>query len=204
MRLITVLCATVLLAIPVAAPADARDVPGSAEWYLHVDLDKMRSEQAGQSVYDWFRAEALDDVRNEAGIDVDKEVDSLTAFSIAGQGPVVVIDGDFSPQRRDKIMAIIAAEGDINPLTASGANYYRIGDDGDVEYRDEDGKVNIRFDSLEDGGWISMDIRDKILFTGNEDQMKSLLANKGRVAGVGNSDRRKPFARAQEFVGDHE
>ena len=30
------------------------------------------------------------------------------------------------------IMAIIAAEGDINPLKASGRKYYRIGDDGEV------------------------------------------------------------------------
>ena len=50
MRLLKILCATVLLAIPVAALADARDVPGSAEWYLHIDLDKMRSEKAGEAV----------------------------------------------------------------------------------------------------------------------------------------------------------
>jgi hypothetical protein len=181
MRLLKILCATVLLAIPVAALADARDVPGSAEWYLHIDLEKMRSEDAGQAVYDWFRDEALDEVRDEAGIDIDKEVSRVTAFSVAGQGPVIVVEGKFSQQTRDKIMAIIAAEGDINPLKASGNKYYRIGDDGEVTVSNEDGNVDITIDSLEDGGWISMDIRNKILFTGSEEQMKALLANKGRV-----------------------
>ena len=187
MRFLKILCAIALLAVPLAALADARDVPGSAEWYLHIDLDKMKSEKAGQAVYDWFRAEALDEVRNEAGIDVDKEVSRLTAFSVKGQGPVVVVDGDFSQETHDKLMAIIAAEGDINPLKASGRKYYRIGDDGEVSYKDENGNVDIKIDSLEDGGWISMDIRNKILFTGSEEQMQKLLANKGRIPRVGNS-----------------
>lgn len=189
MRFLKIFCVAVLLAMPVSVLADARDVPGSAEWYLHIDLDKMKSEKAGQAVYDWFRNEALDEVRDEAGIDVDKEVSRLTAFSVAGQGPVVVVEGKFSQETRDKIMAIIAAEGDINPLKASGRKYYRIGDDGEVNLKDEDGNVDITIDSLEDGGWISMDVRNKILFTGNEEQMQALLANKGRVPrGSNNND----------------
>jgi hypothetical protein len=189
MRFLKVLCVTVLLAIPVAALADARDVPGSAEWYLHIDFDKMKSEEAGKAVYEWFQAEALDEVRDDAGIDIDKEVSKLTAFSIAGEGPVVVVDGKFSQQTYDKIMAIIAAEGDISPLKASGRKYYRIGEDGEVAFKGDDGNVDIKLDSLDEGGWISMDIRDKILFTGSEEQMKALLANKGRVPrGSNNSD----------------
>lgn len=187
MRLLKLLCVTVLLAVPAVSMADARDVPGSAEWYLHIDLDRIRSEQAGQALYDWFQAEALDEVRDDAGIDVDKEVDSLTAFSVKGQGPVIVVDGNFSQQTHDKIMAIIAAEGDINPLKASGRKYYRIGDDGEVSYKNKDGNVDIKIDSLDDGGWISMDIKNKILFTGSEEQMQKLLANKGRIPRVGGS-----------------
>lgn len=183
MRLLKLLCVTVLLAMPAVSMADARDVPGTAEWYLHIDLEKMRSEEAGRAVYDWFRAEALDEVREDAGIDVDKEVRSLTAFSVAGQGPIVVVDGDFSQATRDKLMAIIAAEGDITPLKASGRSYYRLGDEnGEVNYKE--GDVDITIDSLDEGGWISMDIKDKILFTGNEEQMHKLLANKGRIPRV--------------------
>jgi hypothetical protein len=181
MRLLKVLCAAALLAIPAMALADASDIPGSAEWYLHVDLEKMRSEKASEAVYGWLDDEVLTEVKDEAGIDIGKEVSRLTAFSVAGEGPVIVLDGDFSEETHDKLMAIIAAEGDINPLKASGRKYYRIGDDGEVSYKDEDGDVDITIDSLEDGGWISMDIRNKILFAGSEEQMKALLANKGRV-----------------------
>ena len=187
MRLLKVLCATMLLALPIAALADVSDVPGSAEWYLHIDFERMKSDEAGRAMYEWLQAEALDEVKDEAGIDLGNEVSKLTAFSVAGRGPIVVVEGNFSQETYDKLMAIIAAEGDLSPQSAAGRKYYRIGDDGEVTYRDEDGDVNVRFDSLDDGGWISMDLRGKILFTGSEEQMQALLGNNGRVPSVGNN-----------------
>lgn len=183
MRVLKVLFAVVLLAAPVAALADVSDVPGSAEWYLHVDLEKMKSEEAGKALYGWMREEVFNDIRDDAGIDVDKEINSLTAFSVTGQGPVIVVEGNFSGETRDKLMAIIAAEGDIQPLKASGQTYYRLGDGDQLNYND--GNVNVTLDSLDEGAWISLDIKNKILVTGGEGQMKSLLANKGRVPGAG-------------------
>ncbi len=182
MRFIRFLCMAVMLAAPVAAVAETSNIPGAAEWYLHVDLKKMKSEEAGKPVYDWLRDEVISEIHAEAGIDIEKEVDRLTAFSLAGQGPVVVVDGNFSTATQDKIMALIAAEGDLVPLKASGYKYYRLGDGG-PGYEGND--VTITLDSLDDGGWVSFDIKGKILVTGGEAQMKSLLANKGRVPGPG-------------------
>jgi hypothetical protein len=180
MRVMKFLCVAVLLALPLAAVADARDVPGSADWYLFIDLEKMKSEEAGKPIYEWLREEALIEVKEEAGVDIDKEIKRLTAFSVKDEGPVIVIEGDLSTETRDKVMALIAAGGDISPLKASGRTYYRLGDEeGNIDY--ESGDVNITLDSLEDGGWISLDVKDRILITGGEAQMKSLLANKGQV-----------------------
>ena len=180
MRVMKFLCVAVLLALPLAAVADARDIPGSADWYLFIDLEKMKSEEAGKPLYDWLREEALVEVKEEAGVDIDKEIKKLTAFSVKGEGPIIVIEGDLSDETRDKVMALIAAGGDISPLKASGRTYYRLGDEeGNIDY--ENGDVNITLDSLEDGGWISLDVKDRILVTGGEAQMKALLANKGRV-----------------------
>jgi hypothetical protein len=180
MRLVKFLCVAMLLAVPLAAAADTKDIPGSAEWYLYVDLNKMKSEDAGKPVYDWLRDEVLTEVKDDVGIDIDKEINSLTAFSVTGEGPVIVIEGDFSTATRDKLMAFIAAGGDISPLKASGHSYYRLGDDeGNVGV--ESAEVNITLDSLDDGAWISLDMKDRILITGAEEQMKKLLANKGRV-----------------------
>jgi hypothetical protein len=185
MRILKVLCVAVLLAAPMAAAADAVDLPGSAEWYLHVDLRKMKSEEAGKPVYDWLNEEVMTEVKEEAGIDIDKEIKSVTAFSVTGDGPVVVIDGDFSTETKDKIMAIIAAEGDISPQKASGLKYYRVGDEeGSIDYEKAD--INITLDSLDDGAWVSTDVNNKILITGSEARMKSLLKSKGRVPVPGN------------------
>ena len=186
MRVLKFLFVAVLLVLPLAAIADVKNVPGSADWYLYVDLEKMKSEEAGKPVFDWLRDEVLDEVKADAGVDIEKEIKSLTAFSVTGEGPVIVIDGDLSTETRDKVMAFIAASGDISPLKASGRSYYRIGDeDGNLDY--ESGEVNIKLDSLDDGAWISLDVKDKILITGGEAQMKSLLANKGRVPRPGKS-----------------
>lgn len=182
MRVLKILLLAVLLAAPIMSAAAGDDIPGSADWYLHVDLQQMKSEEAGKPLYAWLSDQVFSDLRNDAGIDIDKEIESVTAFSVTGEGPVVAIAGNFSTETRDKIMAIIAAEGDISPLKASGRKYYRLGDDdGNIRY--EDGDINITLDSLEDGGWISMDVKDKILITGSEERMKSLLANKGRIPG---------------------
>ena len=182
MRFLNILLLVLLLAAPVLADADANDVPRGAEWYLYVDLEKMRSEDAGKPLFGWLEDEVIAEVEKDTGIDLEKEVDSLTAFSIAGQGPVVVIEGPISGETRDKIMALIAAEGDIAPVKAAGHSYYRV---GDREGRIRNGNVDI---SLDDGGWISLDIRNRILVTGTEEQMKTLLANNGRVPGPGKGE----------------
>ena len=186
MRIFKILCLAVMLALPMTAVADASDLPGSADWYLHIDLKQMKSEEAGKPIYEWLNDEVFSEVKDEAGVDLDKEIESLTAFAVADQGPIIAIEGRFSTETKDKIMALIAAEGDISPLKASGRTYYRFGD-GDGKF--VDGNVNIQMDSLDDGGWISLDIKNKILVTGSEAQMKSLLANKGRVPGPGRGNR---------------
>ena len=188
MRVLKILLVAVLLVAPIMSAAGPNDIPGSADWYLHVDLKQMKSEDAGKPIYEWLNDEVFTEVKDEAGIDLDREIESLTAFSVAGQGPIIAIEGRFSTETKDKIMALIAAEGDLSPLKASGSKYYRLGDDqGNINY--ENGDVNISLDSLEDGGWISLDVKDKILITGSEAQMKSLLGNKGRVPGPGKGNR---------------
>jgi hypothetical protein len=187
MRILKILCVAIVLAAPLAAAADVDTVPGSADWYLHVDLERMKAEEAGRPVYEWLRDEVFSEVREEAGVDLDREVESLTAFSVTGQGPVIVVDGDFSGDTRDKMMALIAASGDLSPHQASGRKYYRVGDEeGEFEYNGDD--ISLTLDSLDEGAWISLDVKDKILLTGSEAQMKSLLANKGRVPGPGKSN----------------
>ncbi len=188
MRNLKLLIIGLLLAIPGLAAADASDIPGTATWYLHVDLEKMRSEEAGKAVYDWLRDEALAEVKEEAGVDIEKELDRLTAYSLEGQGPVFLLEGNISQQTRDRVMTFIAAEGDLQAKKSSGKSYYRLAREGvegdeDGEASFDHGNIEIEFEALAEESWISLDLKNKVILTSSEAQMKDMLKRGGKIAG---------------------
>jgi len=186
MRTLKLLIVGLLLAVPGLAMGDAGDIPGSSTWYLHVDLEKMRSEDAGRAVYDWMEAEIFSDVREDAGIDLAEELDRLTAFSVKGQGPVILFEGNISQNTKDMVMTLIAAEGDLQPQKSGGKTYYRFGNGhggDDNEANNSDDSLEVQFDALEEESWISLALDNKVLVTASEDQMQDLLAKGGKFAG---------------------
>jgi hypothetical protein len=176
------------LTVPGLAVADARDVPGSATWYLHVDLARMRTTEAGKGVHRWMATEIFDEIKEETGIDIDKELDRLTAYSLEGQGPVFLFEGAISQVSKDRLMALIAVQGDLQPQKASGKPYYHFsGNSGDADDHDKvnvgGGHIEIEFESLQDEAWISMALDNKLIVTSNEEQMKEMLKGGGKIAG---------------------
>lgn len=175
----------VMLSVPTVAGADASSVPGGANWYFYVDLEQMRSGGPGAPMYDWLRDEVLEEIRDDSGIDIEKEIDRITSYSTIDDGAVLIVDGKLSQDTRDVIMAFIASGGDISPLKSGGKTYYHFGGDDsadeDVVY--DAGNIGFKVESLGDESWISMDIKDKVIITSTEGHMKALLDNKGRVKG---------------------
>lgn len=104
-----VLLLLVMLAVPVVAGADASSVPGSSNWYFYVDLKQMRTGGPGEPMYDWLRDEVLEEIYEDAGIDVEKEVDRVTSYSTNEDGAVLIVDGKLSQETRDIVMAFIAS-----------------------------------------------------------------------------------------------
>lgn len=173
------------LMIPAVSAADASKVPSSANWYLYVDLEKMRSGGAGATVYDWLRKEVFAEVKEDVGIDLEKEVDRLTSYSNSKNQAVFVIDGNISQATKDVVMTLIASDGNIDPIKASGNTYFRLGGDsttGDSR-QFESGNIKIDADLFEEESWISTDLENKIIITSSELQMQELLAKKGKVSG---------------------
>jgi len=187
-KLAVLVSAGLLLVAPALAIADARDIPGSATWYFHVDLERMRKTEAGQGVHRWMVDEVFDELKEETGIDVEKELDRLTAFSLEGQGPVFLFEGNISQVSQDRLMTLIAVEGDLQPLKASGKSYYRFTGNGSDSDADDKpgvggGNIEVQFDSLEEQAWISMALDRKVIVTSSEAQMKDMLKGGGRIAG---------------------
>ena len=186
MRYLKILIIGLLLVAPGLAAAKSADIPGSAVWYFHIDLAQMRDEGPGQTVYSWLQDEAFSEVKEDSGVDLDKELDSLTAFSLDGEGPVVLFEGKISQDTKDKIMTFVATGGDLEPKKASGKTYFHFEGTQDGEGMDySDSNVEIQLESLEDEAWISLALKNKVLITGSEEQMRVMLANNGKIAGSG-------------------
>ncbi len=178
MRKFMLLVAMFVLGVPALATADVDGIPDSATWYFHADFDAMRDGKSSRAIYNWLNAEVFEEIRGEVGIDFDQEAQRLTAFSSAGEGPVILLDGKISQDTKDKIMAIAAADGELQTFKSSGKAYYFFDGSGDGA---DTGDIDIDIESLEKEAYVSFALKDKIVITNTQDQMKALLANNGRI-----------------------
>ncbi len=160
------------------AAVEASDLPAAATWYFHADLDEMRASPAGASLYAWLDKEVFSELRAESGVDLGKEVDQVTAWSENGQGAVMVIDGAFSQDTKDKALVAAAAAERFETLKAGRKTYYLVRGDG--SHRSD--KVDI--DGLGDEFYFSFDLPQKLVLAARPQEMEAMLANDGKVPGA--------------------
>ena len=167
------------------AAVTAGDLPGDTIWYMHADLEAMRSTESGAKIYAWFEDEVADDVSEEIGIDLNTEVNSITAYSDATHGTVVVVEGPLTRESQERLLAIatLEAEGAVDLLEYNGMTYYHVGDEDDEDYRSDE-----PFEDLEDSAWFSFAIDNKAILAGTEKQLRALLDSGGEIAGAGSHD----------------
>ena len=166
--------------VPVAARADLNvaDLPDGSTWYVHIDLEQMRSAGASQRLYAWLDDEVFEEVRDEAGIDLDREINQITAYSAAESSPVIVLEGPVSQRSIDRLMDLADDEHDIRRFKTQGMEFFYIDDDGKGF---DNGNIDI--DGMDEGAYFSFALRDKIIVTPSREQMEALLINNGRVPG---------------------
>jgi hypothetical protein len=182
------LCVFLLLcsfAVPGNAAVQSGDLPEDTIWYMHADLEAMRTTESGGKIYIWFDEEIGEDIREDVGIDLNTEVNSITAYSDASSGTVIVAEGPLTKESQERLlaMATLQAAGDIDILEYKGMTYYHAGDEQD-EGRDNDEP----FDGLEDSAWFSFAIDGKAILTSTERQLKALLDSRGKIAGADSHD----------------
>ncbi|HEX5789190.1 MAG TPA: hypothetical protein VFY03_13490 [Woeseiaceae bacterium] len=163
---------------PLSVAVAADDVPAGATWYFHADLDEMRSSEAGAALYAWIEAEVFDEVRKESGIDLGKEVNRVTAWSLGEEdGAMMVIDGSFSQATRDKALVAAAAAERFETLQSGRDTYYYVRGDGSHE------TPGVQIDGVDNEFYFSFAVDDKLLVAARKPQMEALLENRGRIAG---------------------
>ena len=126
--------------IPLGANADVTvgDLPENTVWYMHANLDAMRTSDAGSTVYQWFEDEVVMEVKDEVGIDIDEEVDSITAFSDSDDGTIVIVSGAITKATEEKLLALAANEGPVDPREFDNKTYYFFGDEDDIDDNGDD------------------------------------------------------------------
>ena len=154
------------------------DLPGNTVWYAHVDLEEMRSAASGKDLYSWLNGEVFIEIYEEIGIDVGKDTDRITAYADSEHGSVIVVEGRVSKESKARVLEIAGEETELKLLKSGGKEYYRFGD--------TDRRSGTDLDALEDGGYFSFGVKNKVIVTTTEEQMKALLGSNGKLAGMGN------------------
>jgi hypothetical protein len=172
-----------IFSLPLTARAGVStdDLPGDLVWYMHADLVQMRSTDSGSPLYQWFDDEVLVEINDEVGIDLNKEVDSVTAFSTGGDGTVIIVEGPLSRETQDKLLAIATLEASATRRESDGNEYYHVKDKNGDEH--EQHNSNDPFNDFNDAAYFSFSVANKAIITSNEKQMQELLKSGGKIAG---------------------
>ena len=177
MRFCKRLTVILLLALPGLSLGEvsASGLPATSTWYFHADFDEMRGSDAGKPLYAWLQREVFTDVREDAGIDLDKEADRITAFSGEGSGAVVTIEGAISQETKDKLIAMAAGAEEFDTLKHRGTTFYFVRGNGNGKNGD------IEVDSFEDGAYFTFALKNRIVATSSREQMERLLDSGGNL-----------------------
>lgn len=167
------------LAPGASAAVNAADFPAGTVWYLHADLERMRATESGSGMYNWLNGEIFVEINDEVGIDLNREVERLTAYSHDQFGTVIVVDGPVTRETRDKLLAIVALQAKYDVHEFSGKTYYFASDGPGIAH--DNGPLR----DLDGSAYFSFDVPGKMIVASQEGQMHELLANNGRIAGGG-------------------
>jgi hypothetical protein len=178
---ILILCCLTLLPLAATADLNADDLPQGAVWYLHADLEQMRASESGGELYGWFESEVLIEIDDELGINVNDEIDRVTAFSDSGDGAVIVVEGAISNELRDSLLDLARREGDLEERSHGGRDYFLYGEENSSH-----GAHGM--DSLEDGGFFTFAVDGKFIAASDEQRLRAMIDSKGRIVGAAAHD----------------
>jgi hypothetical protein len=173
----------IALLLPTAhAEVGPGDFPSGTVWYLHADFERMRATASGREMYRWLDGEVFVEINDKIGIDLNREVDRLTAFSHDGMGTVILVEGPVSKTTKDKVLALVAADANLDVLEFAGKTYYHASEGtGHVA---DDGPLK----DLDESAYFSFELPDKVVVASEKEQLHELLENGGRITGSASHD----------------
>ncbi len=177
---LVLICLLFLFPLAAFGGIDADDLPGTSTWYFHADFKEMRSSDGGKSLWIWLDDEVLDDIRDDAGIDLATEADRITAYSTTEFGAVFVLEGNISQETKDKTLVAAATADKFETLKYKGKTYYYIEGNGD--------SGNIQIEGVDKQFYFSFAVKNKLIAANNKEQLHALLDDGGKIVGSKSHD----------------
>jgi hypothetical protein len=177
-----------LPAAVVAAVSDA-DLPSGTIWYVHANLSQMRTAESGKLLYNWMDGEVFTEIHDDVGIDIDEEVDAITAFSSTEGNTVILVEGNISQDTQDKLLAIAAAEAKFETREHDDKVYYRVWDS--KAGKDSESNIEVEnnpLSALEDEAFFSFALKNRLIVTSSDAELREMLDNGGKIAGSGSHE----------------
>ena len=196
-RVYTVVLLTgMVFAISQAAVLVDSNLPGSSNWYVHVNLDLIQNTDAGRQIMLGTVNEALEDIEEELGIDFGDSVQGITLFggSIPNRGGpledgAVVLHGSISAAEQEQLLARLEQEDlEVTKSYQGSLAYYMLAEhDGTITTTDESGNVETNhWDNSEDLYFSFGDTQT--LVTHDQELMQVFVDSNGYLGGFENSD----------------
>ncbi|MDJ0657815.1 MAG: hypothetical protein QNJ40_26885 [Xanthomonadales bacterium] len=118
-------------------------LPADSQWYVHVNLDMMRQSVVGKRFMEEELDDAFDDIEDELGITLKKELDAVTVFGDVpkdGTSVAVVLHGDLSEDTQVGIQAVLEEKADsFIEVDYSGVTYFEVADSDEINIKSHHG-----------------------------------------------------------------
>ncbi|MEM9171156.1 MAG: hypothetical protein AAGA84_00470 [Pseudomonadota bacterium] len=142
MRHFVLLCIG-LFSLSAHAQLDSGQLPGNADWYVHLDFEQMRTSKAAAPLFEKIEADALGEVREEVseelGVVLDTEFTSFTVYGDTDGKAAAVLKGPIDEERKSALIDALADYDAVTLEKTARGDVYRMDTD---QIKDKD--VNIK------------------------------------------------------------
>jgi hypothetical protein len=181
-KVAVLVCGLVLVLGVNAASLNIGELPEGSNWFVHVNVELMRTSTIGQMMMEESLGEAFREIEKETGVQFTDQIEGLTIFGghLPPNNGAVVAHGGFSADTQSEMIGAMSKAGTYLEGDHLGQRYFAINDlDGDNEKEFGHGSRHDHDDLL----YVAFG-DDQTLFSQNLDAVKSFLDAGGYLTGL--------------------
>ena len=178
-----------------AASFSSSDLPAGSNWYVHINVDLLRTSTLGRRIMEKTIDEAFEEIESELGFQFSQDIEAITVFG--GQLPpdrgAIVVHGAIPLDTQNRLLDFLELNGSgLTMHDFAGMNYYEVAKEiGHKEIR-----VESVGDPVEEAEFHDVD-RETVFFAFGSDQsmfsqsvesIEMFLEANGHLSGLKSAD----------------